>query len=182
MATTPSQAIEVRGPKIGLIHQTMGLVSPPYSFRQKYYLVALTAAVVVALAQKGLAAIPIGIVNANVADPTTAQLNALCSMDALVTTLATALLGGLGILLTSGRTIGLGASRLVLASAGCAALSLYLGYVLYLGLLEMLGWSLCLPDLPRIAWVRGAQFYSFLIAVVLFGDFVRQALSMGEAK
>jgi hypothetical protein len=68
------------------------------------------------------------------------------------------------------------------ASAGCAALSLFLGYVLYLALLDMLKNEMFDPDMATIMWVRVAQFYSFLLAVVLFGDFAFQTLNAEDGR
>ena len=104
-------------------------------------------------------------------------------MNNLITTLGTGLLGALGFLLMNGRKSvhWSGAKWLALASAVCVAFSLLFGYVAYLALIDMLRSEIFDLDLPAILWVRQAQFYSFLLAVVLFGDFAFQALH-GEDK
>jgi hypothetical protein len=108
-----------------------------------------------------------------------AQLNALYNIDNLVTSLATAVLGGIGFFLVDGRKVKRWSAAMwvAIASAGCAAFSLYLGYVVYLALLDMLKNEIFNPDLPAILWARQAQFYFFLLAVALFGDFAFQALN-----
>ena len=110
------------------------------------------------------------------------QLDALMDMNNLVTTLGTGLLGALGFLLINGRKVTRwsAAKWLALASAGCAALSLLFGYVAYLALIDMLRNQIFDLNLPTIVWVRQAQFYSFLLAVALFGDFAFQTLHMED--
>jgi len=110
------------------------------------------------------------------------QLSALLDMNNLVTTLCTGLLGALGFLLINGRKVSRWspAKWMALTSAGCAALSLLFGYVAYLALIDMLGREMFDVDLPAILWVRQAQFYSFLLAVALFGDFAFQTLHMED--
>jgi hypothetical protein len=185
MSSAPIQAIRLGSPKTGLIGKAVRLISRPYSFRLKYYLVAITVVLTVTLVQKVIALIPTGPTPAILLtdkDAAAAQLNALYNMDNLITTLATALLGGLGYFLANrGMKKHLQAEmRLVVAIAGCAALSLFLGYVLYLGLLDMSGKEVCVPGVLGIAWVRGTQFYSFLLAVVLFGDLAFQAVKVED--
>jgi len=110
------------------------------------------------------------------------QFDALLNMNSLVTTLCTGLLGALGFLLVNGGKVQRwsAAMWLALASAGCAVLSLLFGYVAYLALIDMLRQEMFNLDLPAILWVRQAQFYAFLLAVVLFGDFAFQTLHAEE--
>jgi hypothetical protein len=109
------------------------------------------------------------------------QLNALLGQSNLLTTLCTGLLGALGFFLLHGRN----ASRwtpakwLAIASAGCAVLSLLFGYMVYLALLDMLRNQMFDLAMPAM-WVRYAQFYCFLLAVMLFGDFAFQTLNVED--
>ena len=94
----------------------------------------------------------------------------------LLTTLCTGLLGALGFFWIHGRKgRWTGAKWLALASAACAVLSLVFGYMVYLALLDMLRGQMFDLAMPAM-WVRYAQFYCFLLAVMLFGDFAFQNL------
>jgi hypothetical protein len=106
------------------------------------------------------------------------ELDALLDMNSLITTLGTGLLGAVGFLLINGRKVDRwsGGKWLALASAACVALSLFFGYVVYLGIISMLQNAIFDLDIPSIYWARQAHFYSFLLAVVLFGDFAFQTL------
>lgn len=111
------------------------------------------------------------------------QLDAFLAMNSLVTTLTTGLLGGLGFLLLNGRKVSRvsAAKWLAFGSALSAALSLFFGYVVYLALLDMLGNEAFDLGMPPIYWARQAHFYTFLLAVVLFGDFAFHAFfTVGE--
>jgi hypothetical protein len=109
------------------------------------------------------------------------QLNALLDQNNLLTTLCTGLLGALGFLLIHGRDASrwTGAKWFGIASAACSVLSLLFGYMVYLALLDMLRNQMFDLSMPAM-WVRYAQFYFFLLAVMLFGDFAFQTLYMEE--
>jgi hypothetical protein len=106
------------------------------------------------------------------------QLNALLDQNSLLTTLCTGLLGALGFFLIRGRNARrwTGAMWFAFASAGCAVLSLLFGYMVYLALLDMLRNQMFDLAMPAM-WVRYAQFYCFLLAVMLFGDFAFQTIN-----
>jgi hypothetical protein len=106
------------------------------------------------------------------------ELKALLDMNSLITTLDTGLLGALGYLMINGRKVSRWSGTMWLAffSAASAALSLLFGYVVYLGVIRMLEWGFFDLNNPSIQWARSAHFYTFLLAVVLFGDFAFQTL------
>jgi hypothetical protein len=107
------------------------------------------------------------------------ELDALLEMNHLITTLCTGLLGGLGFLLVNGRKSRRRSVTLWAAfgSAVCVGCSLFFGYVLYLAIISMLQFGFFNLNNPQILWARQAHFYSFLLAVVLFGDFAFHNLS-----
>ncbi len=109
------------------------------------------------------------------------QVDALLGQSNLLTTLCTGLLGALGFFWIHGRDTGrwTGAKWLALASAACAVLSLVFGYMVYLALLDMLRGQMFDLAMPAM-WVRYAQFYCFLLAVMLFGDFAFQNLNVED--
>ena len=101
------------------------------------------------------------------------QLDALLEMNRLITGLGTGLLGAIGFMLINVRK-GKGgwlAMWAACASAVCVGLSLFFGYVVYLGVIEVLRYPPFEPDFSAIMWARQAHFYTFLMAVVLFADF-----------
>src|SRR5579863_940298 len=106
------------------------------------------------------------------------ELDALLELNGLITTLGTGLLGALGFVLINGGSHNLrpGSKWLAVGSAICVALSLFFGYVVYLGIISMLENTIFDLDIPPIFWARQAHFYSFLLAVVLFGDFAFHTL------
>jgi hypothetical protein len=110
------------------------------------------------------------------------ELDALLGMNSLITTLGTGLLGALGFVLINGRDQYLrpGAKWLAFSSAICVAFSLFFGYVVYLGIISMLENTIFDLDIPAIFWARQAHFYSFLLAVVLFGDFAFHTLQVED--
>jgi hypothetical protein len=106
-------------------------------------------------------------------------LEAFLDMNHLVTTLDTALLGAIGFLLFSWKKPKRASSSLwiAFASAVSAFLSLFFGYVVYLALLWMLQSQLPFSlDYLAILWARQAQFYAFLLGVVLYADFAFHSL------
>jgi hypothetical protein len=101
------------------------------------------------------------------------ELDALLEMNRLITTLGTGLLAAIGFLLVNVRRANRGSEALWAAccSAICVGLSLFFGYVVYLGIISMLQNQYFDLDVGPILWARQAHFYTFLLGVVLFGDF-----------
>jgi hypothetical protein len=105
------------------------------------------------------------------------ELDAYQEMNNLITTLTTGLLGGVGYILTSGKRVSRssGTKWLALGSASFAALSLFLGYFVYEVLIGMLDDGLFNLNIPLLLYPSFAHFFSFLLAVVLFGEFAFHA-------
>jgi len=101
------------------------------------------------------------------------QLDAFLEMNRLLITLGTAVLGGLGFLLGRTRKQSLPWRDLwpVVASAVCAGLSLYFGYVAYQCILWMLQSNFFDLNNPAVLWARHYHFYSLLVSVFFFADF-----------
>jgi hypothetical protein len=111
------------------------------------------------------------------------ELDALLEMNRLITTLGTGLLAAIGFLMVNVRQAKRGTEALWAAcgSAICVGLSLFFGYVVYLGIISMLQNQYFDLDVGPILWARQAHFYSFLLGVVLFGDFAFHNLYVEEA-
>lgn len=111
-------------------------------------------------------------------------LDAFAAMSGLLTTLSTALLGGMGFLLGNGRQVGLPALRAwsAFGAAACASVSIYFGYVGHLHVL----WATTLerfdPYLFAFVWPSRAQFYMLLLAVFFFAVFAFHELAMEGSK
>jgi hypothetical protein len=105
-------------------------------------------------------------------------LDAYSAMSGLLTTLATALLGALGYLLTNGNQaapqLRNGASAM--GSALFAVLSLYFGYVSHLTLLAYTYSNAFNPNFFGVIWPSRSQFYTLLLAVLFFADFAFRVL------
>lgn len=102
------------------------------------------------------------------------QLQAFLDMNRLLTTLGTTLLGALGIVLASGSK-GQSKSHLrwpAIASGAFAVVSVFFGYIAYEGILYMLRNQFFDLDSPVILWPHRAHFYTLLLSVFFFGDFV----------
>jgi hypothetical protein len=104
------------------------------------------------------------------------EIDIILQVNSLLISLSTGLLGALGFLLTTGRKASRwsGAKWFALGSAVCVSVSIFLGYEVYLTIIEMLEVPIWDPNGGPLAWPRAFQFYSFLLAVVLFGDFAFQ--------
>jgi hypothetical protein len=100
-------------------------------------------------------------------------LQTYSDMSGLLTTLSTALLGGLGYLLINSRTAGPQVRHRLsaLASAVFAVLSLYFGYVSHLSVLAATYRKTFDPYDLGVRWPSRAQFYTLLLGVFLFADF-----------
>jgi len=111
------------------------------------------------------------------------ELDALLEMNRLITTLGTGLLAAIGFLLVNAHQTKRGSEAIWAAccSAICVGFSLFFGYVVYLGIISMLQNQYFDLDVGSILWARQAHFYSFLLGVVLFGDFAFHNLHVEDA-
>jgi hypothetical protein len=101
-------------------------------------------------------------------------VDAFLEMNRLLTTLATTLLGAMGLLLFGGFK-GKSCSRelwAVIAGAISICLSIYYGYVAYLAVISMLETNSFDPYSPQLLREQYAHFYTFLVGFVLFAGFV----------
>jgi hypothetical protein len=101
-------------------------------------------------------------------------VDAFLEMNRLLTTLATTLLGAMGLLLFGGFK-GRPCSRelwAVIAGAISICLSIYYGYVAYLAVISMLVSNSFDPYSPKLLREQYAHFYTFLVGFVLFAGFV----------
>jgi hypothetical protein len=106
-------------------------------------------------------------------------VDAFLEMNRLLTTLATTLLGAMGLLLFGGFR-GRSCSRelwAAIAGAVSVSLSIYYGYVAYLAVISMLETGSFDPYSPQLLRDQYAHFYTFLVGVVLFAGFVYQNMS-----
>jgi len=111
----------------------------------------------------------------------TEAVSAFLEMNRLLTTLATTLLGALGLLLFGGFR-GKSCSRELWAAvvgAVSVSLSIYCGYVAYLAVISMLEAGSFDPYSPQLLRAQYAHFYTFLVGVIFIAGFVYQ--NMGEA-
>jgi hypothetical protein len=103
-------------------------------------------------------------------------VDAFLEMNRLLTTLATTLLGAMGLLLVGGFR-GKSCTRELWAAivgAVSAGISIYYGYAAYLFVIYMLQAGSFDPYNPPLLRDQYAHFYTFLVAVVFFADFVYQ--------
>ena len=105
------------------------------------------------------------------------ELDAYQEMNGLITTFTTGLLAGMGYILTSGKKINRSpeTKSLALGSAAFAALSLFLGYFVYQVLVGQLDDQTFNLNVPLLLYPSIGHFYSFLLAVVFFGEFAFRA-------
>jgi hypothetical protein len=104
---------------------------------------------------------------------TSDELTMVTTMGNIIISLSTALFGALGLLLVNGPKVkrGLWPKAVAIASGASAAISIYFGYLLYQTALELMSHQISNLDLPAVLWTRQYQFFTFLFAVVFFGDF-----------
>lgn len=110
------------------------------------------------------------------------EIDIYLQMNSLLIGLCTGLLGATGFVLTSGRKSShwSGAKWFAVGSAVCVALSIICGYTAYLAIIAMLSEGVWDPYAPQLAWGRDAQFFAFLLAVLLFGDFAFQTFHVED--
>ncbi len=110
------------------------------------------------------------------------ELSIITTMGDLIISLSTALLGALGFLLVNGHKVkrGLWPKTLAVVSGASAAISIYFGYLLYQTALEMAPLQIADANLPAFLWARQYQFFAFLLAVLLFGDFAIDTLLLED--
>lgn len=104
---------------------------------------------------------------------------AMATTNGLLTTLGTALLGALGLLIGNKAADGSRVRHMwaaFLAAVG-AGLSLYFGYVSHLNLLAMISSETINPYDPVYMFSSHAQFYTLLAGAFLFADFAFHGLS-----
>ncbi len=111
-------------------------------------------------------------------------LEAFSAMSGLLTTLGTALLGGLGFLLSNARQVENPAQRAWSAcgAAACACVSIYFGYVVHLHVLWAISLERFDPYLFAFIWPSRAQFYMLLLAVFFFALFAFHELNSEGSK
>jgi hypothetical protein len=106
-------------------------------------------------------------------------VDAFLEMNRLLTTLATTLLGAMGLLLFGGFR-GRSCSRelwAAIAGAVSVSLSIYYGYVAYLTVISMLAAGSFDPYSSQLLKAQYAHFYTFLVGVILFAGFVYKNMS-----
>jgi hypothetical protein len=109
------------------------------------------------------------------------------AMTNLTTSFSTGILGALGLLLINmqkpkkGQTISPMAKFFASGSAFFATISMILGYVVYQEAISLLQLGMFRVDVPLLSWARYAQFFTFLPALLFFGDFAIQSLGMEGA-
>jgi hypothetical protein len=102
------------------------------------------------------------------------QLDMWAEMNKLLIAFATVTIGAVGgMLLNRDKSIPVSTSQRRRAAASWlfCALSLYFGYLSYQQASWMLNSGVFDPLTPRLWWPARAQFWSFLISVILFADF-----------
>lgn len=100
------------------------------------------------------------------------QLDAFLQMNQLLITLATVTMGALGFMLSQGKMRRWRELLSAAVSAVFAGCSLYFGYLAYQGILWMLQSGFFNLDNAAIQWTRHVHFYSLLLSVFFFADFI----------
>jgi hypothetical protein len=152
--------------------------------RFNFYIVAVVVAAAVLLLQRHMEktsyAARSGIISATSLDNQNSipaweekALQTYSDMSGLLTTLSTALLGGLGYLLINSQAARPQVRHRLsaLASAVFAVLSLYFGYVSHLSVLAATYRKTFDPYDLGVRWPSRAQFYTLLLGVFFFADF-----------
>lgn len=113
------------------------------------------------------------------------QLDIWTEMNKLLITLATVTIGTVGgFLVNRDKTnpVSLAQLRRAAASWIFCALSLYFGYLSYNEAVTMLSLGTFDTFDPRLWWPTRAQFWTFLISVILFADFVYGSIRSNPEK
>jgi hypothetical protein len=143
------------------------------------YFATIALVAIVWIARRHMDAVAFGGIifsSSSTADPNQWQqmgLQAISEMNTLLTTLATALLGALGLLLSSGARNGPRPRHLWSAfiSASLVGVSIYFGYVVHLHVLWMIKYENFDPNGLMYILPSYSQFYTLLLAVFFFADF-----------
>ena len=103
-------------------------------------------------------------------------LDTYAAVGNVLTTLATGLLAAMGWFYTNRLSQRYTAREALPAVAGalCACLSIYFGYISSQNAQWLIEYSVGTLDLPKIQWPRNLQFYSLLLSLFSFADFVRR--------
>jgi hypothetical protein len=153
------------------------------TYRLSFYILAILIAAVVLVFQRYMEKISYrdpGIVSSSTLNqPDTIPpwqekaLETYSAMSGLLTTLATALLGGLGYLLINARGAAphLRHGAAAVGSALFAVLSIYFGYVSHLVVLSSCFGNSFHSYAFGVEWPSRSQFYTLLLAVFFFADF-----------
>jgi hypothetical protein len=103
------------------------------------------------------------------------QLELWSEMNKLLIAFATVTIGAIGgFMLNRDKSVPLTAPQLRRAAVSWffCALSLYFGYLSYQQATWLLKYGVFDPFSARVWWPARAQFWAFLISIVLFGDFI----------
>lgn len=108
--------------------------------------------------------------------------DAYAAVNNLLTTLATGLLAALGLFLTSRPKRHEPAREVWLAviSAVCVCISLYWGFISAQNVEWAIEGSIPTLEVPKIQWPRQLQFYSMVLGVFFFADFLRRDLTKAD--
>jgi len=167
----------------------MDLLGPLRNRRLAFYALAIVVTLAVWLLQRYMrtaAPSASGIVSStslnqpalagSASDPQGKAIDIYTTAASLLTTLATALLGALGYLLMNERQAKPGLQRSVpvmaVISAAFAVVSIYFGYRCDSNALWYVSEGAFTPNAPPLVWPKIAQFFSLLLAVFFFADFV----------
>jgi hypothetical protein len=112
------------------------------------------------------------------------SVQAMTESNRLLTTLATAMLGALGLLVGSKAQNGFGSRHMWAAFLGAlgGSLSLYFGYVSHLNLLAMINNQTPNPYDPVYLFSSHAQFYTLLAGAFFLADFAAHYMAEEKPK
>jgi hypothetical protein len=107
------------------------------------------------------------------------QLDLWSEMNKLLIAVATVTIGAIGGMMVNrdkARPLSPPQLRRATASWLFCALSLYFGYLSYQQATRMLTHGVFDPFTPRLWWPARGQFWTFLISIIIFGDFVYSSI------
>ena len=140
----------------------------------RFYVVLVAAAIVLSFIGNVIGSISDVQPASNLADDyRKKQLDIWAEMNKLLITLSTVVIGGIGGFVLKHDPAGASDARQMRrAAAGWifCALSLYFGYLSYREASVMLSYGVFDAKSPRLWWPTRAQFWTFLVAVLLFAD------------